>query len=57
MHVITERQYIFRRKPVRGRVAVAILASLVALGAANLNIAEAKPGGYQRMNSSEEPPK
>lgn len=57
MHVITERQYIFRRKPIKGRVALAILASLLALGVANLNIAEAKPSGYQRTISSDEPAK
>lgn len=57
MHVLTERRYIFKRRSIKGRVALGIVASAVALGALTISIADARPGGYQRVTSIEEPAK
>lgn len=54
MQVFVERRYIFKRRPLKGRVILAVLASAACLGAMSLEAAIAEPGGYYRKGSIEQ---
>jgi hypothetical protein len=55
MGTFSQRRYVFRRRPVRARLAFAIAAVCVGLLAMNFSIAKAKPGGYLRQPLAEQP--
>ncbi|MCQ8184507.1 hypothetical protein [Parvularcula maris] len=55
MGSFSQRRYIFRRRPVRARLAFAAAAVCVGLLAMNFSIAKTKPGGYMRQHLIEQP--
>jgi len=54
MQVLVERRYIFKRRPMKGRLILAVLASAACLGAMSLEAAIAEPGGYLRPGTIEQ---
>lgn len=51
---LAQRKYVFRRRPVWGRVTIVVLAAGATLLAFAMK-ADAKPGGFQRAINIEEP--
>lgn len=54
MNSVSQRRYIFRRRPIRGRVALVVTAAGLSLWAF-AHKADARAGGFQRMISIEAP--
>lgn len=55
MSILTQKRYIFRRRPIRGRVAMVLIVSCAIAAAISVVGAKAKPGGYQRLTVVEAP--
>ncbi|NNU16939.1 hypothetical protein HK107_11475 [Parvularcula sp. ZS-1/3] len=54
MSSLAQRKYVFRRRPIWGRVALVVVGAAFALWAFSAK-SDAKAGGFQRMISIEEP--
>ncbi|GGY53528.1 hypothetical protein [Parvularcula lutaonensis] len=57
MSDLANRKYVFRRRPVWGRVTLGVLALGGTIFMLTFKSADAIPGGYQRITSIEEPAK
>jgi hypothetical protein len=55
MSSFSQRRYIFRRRPLRAKLAFAAAAVCAAVLAMNVGVAFAKPGGYLRQILIEQP--